>query len=91
MAITKEFTRQELEDLELPESAVFDTIVGHSRWSVQHEIIFRDPAGSRHWRTWYSVGATENQDEYPWEYDDVIACVEVEQKQISKIAWVEKE
>lgn len=37
-----------------------------SRWSVHYELIFEH--GSGIYRTSYSVGATENQDEVPFEY-----------------------
>jgi len=51
-------------------------IVGHSRWSVNHEVIFR--YGDKLYQAYYSVGATETQDEVPWEYEKEVECVEVE-------------
>lgn len=36
----------------------------------------------------YSEGATELQDERPWEYDDEITCTEVELKEIMMKKWV---
>jgi hypothetical protein len=55
---------------------VYDRIVGHSRWSVHHERVFKYEG--RFFRTTYSTGATEMQDEAPYEYDgEQIECVEV--------------
>lgn len=83
---TKEFLKNELD---LPYSAIKDTIVDTSRWSIQHEIIFEYEG--KFYRTYYSVGATEMQDERPWEYDDTVECTEVEIKQVLVSKWVTKE
>ena len=53
-----------------------DEIVDHSRWSVVHKLIFEYE--DKIWSTHYSVGATEMQEEYPWEYEDKVECIEVE-------------
>ena len=50
----------------------FDT----SRWSTHHSLIFKKD--DKYYRTSYSRGATEQQDEGPWEYEDEVECVEVE-------------
>ena len=54
---------------------ISDEIIDTSRWSVIHELIFN--YNGKIYSTSYSVGATEQQDERPWEYDDWIDCVEV--------------
>jgi hypothetical protein len=58
---------------------ISDTIVSHGRWSVGYKLIFRiveDPV--RYYSVLYSIGATESQDEGPFEYDkDPILCHEV--------------
>ena len=42
-------------------------------WSVHHEMVFKYEG--MFYRTHYSVGATETQDESPYEYDeDMIEC-----------------
>lgn len=72
MKFTKEFLRESL----YGDTTVQDTITDHSRWSVGHERIFKHEG--KLYRTWYSVGATENQDESPYEYaDNEIECPEV--------------
>lgn len=88
--MTRTFTKEYLKnELDLPYSAIKDTIVDTSRWSVQHEIIFEFQG--KFYRTYYSVGATEMQDERPWEYDDTVECTEVEIKQVLVSKWVTKE
>ena len=70
------FTKKHLQSLDLPASALDDKLIGTSRWSIQHEIIFQFE--EKFYRTWYQVGATEYQDESPWEYDEEITTEEVE-------------
>ena len=54
-----------------------DTLVGHSRWSLEYRLVFTDNEG-RFYSTVYRRGATEIQEEAPWEYEgDEIDCVEV--------------
>ncbi len=63
----------EWEDGETIENEIIDT----TRWSVVHNIIFKHK--DTFYKTTYSVGATEIQDEGPFEYDpDEIECAEVE-------------
>jgi hypothetical protein len=67
---------EKLRDMDLPYSAIHDKIVGTSRWSIQHEIVFEYEG--KHYETSYQVGATESQDEGPWEYEKEVDCYEVE-------------
>ncbi len=73
-------------ELDLPYSAIEDKVVDNSRWSIQHEIIFEYEG--KFYITQYSVGATECQDERPWEYDDEVDCTEVVKQEIKVMAWV---
>lgn len=73
MKFAKEFLR------EFEGETVEDKIIEHSRWSVRHTRIFI--YDGRFYKTHYSVGATESQDESPYEYDDEeIECPEVQPK-----------
>ena len=76
-----------IEELILPDKAILDTIVNTSRWSVHHEIIFCDQG--KYWKTWYSIGATEQQDEWPWEHQHEVECFEVEKREVVVETWVE--
>lgn len=71
------FSREFLRDiLYASDVSVEDRIVGHSRWSVQHRQVFRHDG--KLYETHYSVGATESQDERPYQYDGKeIECAEV--------------
>lgn len=73
------------DDLDLPYSALVDTVVDTRRWSVVHEIIFEHEG--KHYQTDYSVGATEMQDERPWENEDEVECVEVRKVQKVVEVW----
>lgn len=85
----KNFTKEEmLNILDCPKDILIsDEIIEHSRWSVLHNIIFKYE--NKFWETQYSVGATENQDERPWEYDEVVECCEV--RPVEKIIIVYEE
>jgi len=76
------FSKQTLRDIlwDNPDDykTISDKMVDHSRWSVIHELIFQIVSTGKYYRTEYSVGATESQDERPWQYeDDEIECDEV--------------
>ncbi|KXZ22393.1 hypothetical protein P4T89_12745 [Bacillus nakamurai] len=78
-----------INQLELPESSILEEITGISRWSVNYRIVF--PYQGRFYETFYSRGATEIQDESPWEYDDQVECYEVELKEVKVKKWARKE
>jgi hypothetical protein len=77
-----------MDELDLPSSALLDEITDTSRWSVHHRIIF--PYQGRFYEAHYSEGATEIQDESPWEYDETVECTEVELKEVKVKKWVVK-
>lgn len=76
-------TRQAALDILDGEELVLDQIVGHSRWAVQHRVIFK--MIDKLWQMNYQVGATELQDESPWEYDREVLCREV--REIQKVDY----
>lgn len=84
-----QFTREFLtKDLGLPyrdEIIAYDEIVGHSRWAVQHELIFAHDG--KFYRTHYQRGATESQDDRPWEYEPTVECEEVHQVEKLVKVW----
>ena len=88
MVRTKVFSKDYLMDeLDLPyENTIVDRIVYTTRWSIIHEIVFED--NGKFYMTTYSEGATEIQDERPWEYDDEIKCIEVELKEVKVKKWI---
>jgi hypothetical protein len=69
---------------------VKDRILDNDRWSIRHEIIFQQDDDDKFYRAYYSVGATENQDEGPWEYEtSEIECTEVHQVEKLVKKWVD--
>lgn len=69
---------------------VYDNVTDTSRWSVHHECVFK--LGGKFYKTHYSEGATEIQDERPYEYDgEWIEVTEVVPKEITVIKYVPKE
>ena len=85
-----EFKRDFLiNELHLPDSAIVDNIYDSSRWTEEREIIFKYE--DTHYRTYYSVGATESQYVDPWEDEEIVFCQEVELKEVVTEAWVAKE
>ena len=83
----KVFTKDYLKnELELPYSAIYDEICDNSRWSIYHVCVFENDG--KFYRAGYSVGATECQDESPWEYEDNIECTEVELKSVMVEKWI---
>lgn len=88
----RKFSREYLtEELDLPggeyeiESKVEDT----SRWSIHYGLVFRTPdtPNGFAWETSYSVGATESQDERPWEHEDEVECTLVRRGKMTVDAW----
>ena len=49
---------------------ISDKIDGSSRWSIEYELVVKTLADGRYWKSYYSRGATESQDEGPYEYGD---------------------
>lgn len=66
---------------------VYRQIVDNSRWSVEYECVVKNNKNNTYWMTYYSVGATEQQDERPFEYSDPF-FFRVEPKEVTKIEYV---
>ena len=78
-----------VDELELPyndDIIKLNEIVETSRWSIHYLLVFEFEG--KYFRTRYSVGATESQDESPWEYDDEVYCVEVVEQEVTVTRWV---
>ncbi|MGV6935908.1 hypothetical protein ACWA2B_10375 [Paenibacillus sp. CMM36] len=75
-----------INELNLPDTALVDEIIDTSRWSIHHSIIFEHQG--KFYQTHYSEGATEMQDESPWEYEEDVDCDEVELKEVKVMKWV---
>lgn len=88
------FTKQFLKDLlwgdfedDVDAEIVEDVIVDNRRWTITHYMVFKYEG--KFYGTDYSVGATEQQDEAPFEYsDDIIECDELVPVEIKKIEYM---
>lgn len=47
-------------------------IVNSTRWSIVYEDVYQRLSDKKFFKTTYSVGATEMQDEIPYEYGDAV-------------------
>lgn len=65
-----------------------DTIIDHSRWSVHHEIVVEYKG--EFYLAYYSVGATEQQDEQAWEDDEEVEFFPAKWKEKTIVVWVKK-
>ena len=83
----KVFSKEYLtNELDLPYTAISDEILDNGRWSIFHECVFEDDG--KYYEAPYSVGATEQQDERPWEDEEIIECTEVELKEVKVKKWI---
>lgn len=71
-------------DFETVESSVSDT----SRWSVHYDGVFKHLPSGKHYSASWSVGATESQDESPFEYEDEVTIYEVVAREVIVTQWV---
>jgi hypothetical protein len=62
-------------------------MVDRDRWSIHHELVFKFE--DKFYLAPYSVGATEYQDESPWQHEsEFVQCYEVEQRPITTYFYV---
>lgn len=66
------------------EYVISDRVIDNDRWTIDHELLFSDPADGKVYRAYYRTGATELQDEAPWEYDNTVPAEEMELQAIVK-------
>lgn len=88
MSERRKFDKQFLLEEVIYNPPLHEEITHVSRWLIHFFAVFEHEG--KHWGVEYSRGATEMQDEQPFEYDDEeIECREVEQ--VMKPVWVYKE
>jgi len=67
-----------------------DSIVENDHWAILHSMVFKFEG--KFYQSSYRVGATEMQDESPYEYDGdqegMVECFEVVQKEVVTKVWV---
>lgn len=86
---TKEWADGDNEQFPFNFEMVQSELVDTSRWSNIHEVVYKDLDSGKFYSSTYSVGATERQDESPYENDgDEIEFTEVVPKEVIKIEYV---
>ena len=84
MKFKKEFLQDVIDDDDV---IVLNEIIDRSRWSVQYRTVF--PYDGKFYETYYSVGATEYQEEHPYEFDpEEIECREVIPTEVTSIVYL---
>ena len=86
---TKEWVDVDNEQFPVNFEMVQSELVDTSRWSNIHEVVYKDLDSGKFYSSTYSVGATECQDERPYENDgDEIEFTAVVPKEVIKIEYV---
>lgn len=62
-------------------------ITGHGRWSVNYQAVFLNKSSNKFYLLCWNVGATEMQDEQPFEYLNEVEITEVQKAAKMVIAW----
>lgn len=88
--LSREQSREIVYDDSEDFTIVYDKLVDESRWSLIHEIVIQHNETKKFYKTCYSVGATEMQDERPFEYGDP-KWVEVIPKEVTITVYVSED
>lgn len=87
MTITREFTRDELDELELPWAYVDAEVIDERRWSIVKEVIFEFE--NKFWMIVADFPATEMQEgQDPWNDEDSVTATQVEKREVTVEKWV---
>jgi len=67
---------------------VESTIIDQTRWEVIREGVFKHIPTDKHYSVCWGIGATEQQDTGPFEYEKEVEFEEVVQKEVVVKQWV---
>lgn len=90
MSATRVFTRDELEELDVPHTHIHDEHWGNTRWTEIRRCVFRASDGKTY-RVSYETGSTEYQECDTWDYETEIEAEEVEQREVTVTRWEVKQ
>ena len=68
-----------------------NTLVDNDRWSLYFRLTFLLKEDGNYYQAYYSIGATEMQDEEPWQDEDEVECTIVEPTEVVITQYVEKD
>ena len=66
---------------------VVNELVETTRWSVCYEAVLKHKPYGVHYLVNYRRGATEGQDESPFEHDDEVILRECEARTVKRVEW----
>jgi len=70
-------------------TGVENQIIENSRWSIIKEGVFKRASDGTFWKISWSEGATEEQEEMPFEYAKEVTFTRVEKREVTVERWVE--
>lgn len=80
-------TTENWEDFPVKFKLVSTELIDTSRWSLIHEVVYEDLSTGKFYASTYSTGATECQDETPYEYEKEVEMTEVFKKEKTIIVY----
>lgn len=87
MKFQKQFLLDVLDKCNSEAELIENEISERSRWSIHYSVVFKYQ--DKFYLTIYSAGATEHQDESPFEYsEDEIECTEVFPYKVTKTEYL---
>jgi hypothetical protein len=93
MALTRTFTREELDKLGLPddlakERVLLDELWENRDWVNVHRLVFRSPDDDQIYEVYYNSPPTEMQEGTdPWNDDLTVDATIVEQRTVFRLEW----
>lgn len=91
MTVTKTFSKDAMREILWGDYDGYDVVLNEiydtSRWSNHYTLVFKELATDKFYQTDYREGATEQQDERPFEYEDEVVCTEVAPVEVMKIEY----
>jgi len=80
----RDIVNEEGDDFERVEEKMEDT----TRWSIHYSAIHKQISTGKYFIFYFSRGATEMQDEEPYEYEDKVIIQEVKKELVQVEQWV---
>lgn len=84
---TRTFTRDELEELDVPHTHLHDELNDTGRWTEMRTCVFRAPDDDKTYLVSYQKPLTEYQECDLWYDEDEITAMEVEEVIVAVTRW----
>ena len=90
MKLSVELARGIIDGYETNWDIIEDFIIENDRWSILHRAILYYGETGEYYETLYRVGATEYQEERPYEGEEEVTFVEVEPQETTITKYIRK-